>query len=233
METHECVPPESKVCKKCDTRKSLSDFSLSKGKYVSKCKSCLSDYQRDYYQRNRDKVIARTVAYTAANKDLQKQRQADWYKKNKEAYLAKIAEYRKLPEVAAHEAARQRAYYEARKSEIQKKRKQALESDAERKRRFDEYQERYYKENYHFFLEKSVRRNRMIDKATPAWADLSAIRSIYKKCKEISLLTGVLHVVDHIVPLKGRTVCGFHVESNLRIITAKENLKKFNKLTEG
>jgi len=64
--------------------------------------------------------------------------------------------------------------------------------------------------------------------ATPAWADLEKIQQIYTLCKQISEATGVLHHVDHIVPLQGKQVCGLHVESNLRIISATENISKSN-----
>ncbi len=64
--------------------------------------------------------------------------------------------------------------------------------------------------------------------ATPVWADLGKIQQIYTLCKQISETTGVLHHVDHVVPLQGRRVCGLHVESNLRIISATENISKSN-----
>lgn len=66
--------------------------------------------------------------------------------------------------------------------------------------------------------------------ATPLWADLAAIKSIYAKCAQVNAETGIKHHVDHIVPLKGRNVCGLHVETNLQILTASENIKKGNRL---
>jgi len=44
--------------------------------------------------------------------------------------------------------------------------------------------------------------------------------------------TGVKHHVDHIIPLKGKSVCGFHSWNNIRVIPASENISKSNKLIE-
>jgi hypothetical protein len=66
--------------------------------------------------------------------------------------------------------------------------------------------------------------------ATPSWANQEAILAIYAESTRLSQETGILHHVDHVVPLKHPYVCGLHVEFNLRPIPATDNLKKSNRL---
>jgi hypothetical protein len=56
----------------------------------------------------------------------------------------------------------------------------------------------------------------------PRWADRKKIQDIYDNCP-----TG--YEVDHIIPRRGRNVCGLHVENNLQYLTKKENRRKKNK----
>lgn len=70
------------------------------------------------------------------------------------------------------------------------------------------------------------RRRRREARATPEWADTKAIRLIYVQAAILTAKTGELHVVDHIVPLDGKLVCGLHVHWNMRIIHWLENAKK-------
>jgi len=64
-------------------------------------------------------------------------------------------------------------------------------------------------------------------KAMPKWADKEKIKQIYVEAKRLGL------VVDHIIPLKSKYVCGLHVENNLQLLTAAENAKKHNKFNGG
>jgi hypothetical protein len=82
------------------------------------------------------------------------------------------------------------------------------------------------------FNEKNARNRTIVREQTPAWADKSKIRTIYALAQKLTRETGIEHHVDHIIPLKGKTVCGLHVENNLRVIPATENLKKNNRLVE-
>ena len=68
---------------------------------------------------------------------------------------------------------------------------------------------------------------------TPPWLtkeDKAAIKSKYAEARWMTARTGIKHHVDHIVPLLGKQASGLHVAWNLRVIPARENIKKSNKV---
>jgi len=72
-------------------------------------------------------------------------------------------------------------------------------------------------------------------KRTPAWLSekqRTDIACAYKTARRITDETMVEHQVDHIVPLNGVKVCGLHVPWNLQVITARNNRRKQNVMTE-
>ncbi len=79
------------------------------------------------------------------------------------------------------------------------------------------------------FNASSTKRAEALRQRTPPWADLDAIEAIYIEARMISAETGLPHHVDHEVPLQGKLVSGLHVPANLRILPARENVKKSNR----
>lgn len=58
--------------------------------------------------------------------------------------------------------------------------------------------------------------------ATPPWVDRREIERFYQEAK----LTGM--EVDHVIPLRGKTVSGLHVPENLQLLDRHSNRKKGN-----
>jgi hypothetical protein len=67
---------------------------------------------------------------------------------------------------------------------------------------------------------------------TPKWLtkdDLWLIKEAYELSVLRTKLFGFKWHVDHIIPLKGKTVSGLHVPNNLQVIEGKLNIMKNNK----
>lgn len=71
-------------------------------------------------------------------------------------------------------------------------------------------------------------RRRRFKDATPQWANKFFIREAYALAELRSAVTGFRWHVDHVIPIRNELVCGLHVENNLRVIPAVDNLRKSN-----
>jgi hypothetical protein len=93
------------------------------------------------------------------------------------------------------------------------------------------YGRAYRQENKALTNHLCQRRKIALLNRTPKWLtddDLWFIEQAYELAASRSKLTGVKWHVDHILPLRGKTVSGLHTPSNLRVITQKENQRKSN-----
>lgn len=179
-----------------------------------------TDYNRRYgravYDRwkakDPDKAYQVRRDYRVANRDHLREKAYEWLENNPEKGVAQ-----------------QRRYFEANRA----KRLSALATwGAARPEHVKQVRRAWFAANRGRANAYASKRRALERKATPAWADLDAIRLIYEEAARISEESGIEHHVDHILPLAGKTVSGLHVQNNLRIITATENLKKRNKLFE-
>ena len=76
---------------------------------------------------------------------------------------------------------------------------------------------------------KSAKRRALKIKQTPKLNNIERqqVAEIYRRCQELTESTGVMHHVDHRIPIsKG----GEHHPQNLQILTAEENIKKRDKI---
>ena len=131
-----------------------------------------------------------------------------WYKENKERSNAKSKKW--------HEDNREK--HNAINAKWQLENKEAVK----------ESNRRYRQANPDKNLAQSIRYRAAKYQRTPAWADNAKIEAFYAEAKRLEQETGVVYHVDHIIPLKGKMVSGLHVESNLQVIPANENLSKSN-----
>jgi hypothetical protein len=142
--------------------------------------------------------------YVAKNKEATRERKRRWYNENKERMREINKKY----------------HFEKRKD---------TEWVKQQKKRADEHR----KNNLGKYAAKESRRRTAKLNASVSWADQKYIEDLYKNCREAEDIfnnagLNIKFHVDHIVPLQNDKVCGLHVEHNLQILTAEDNLSKSN-----
>jgi len=196
-----------KTCKTCKDTKPLEMF----GKWRAVCKPCVSI-----------DAVARVNKWRSANPE---KRKLQIVKENA-SDAAKVRKYKHQHSVQGRAS---RAVWEAEyvKTDTYKARVERQNSRHETKERKKAYKQTTNGKALN--CTHSAQRRAAKLQRTVSWSNPEAIKAIYAECAQLTRDTGIIHHVDHIVPLQGSTVSGFHHEDNLQILTATENCSKSNK----
>lgn len=165
---------------------------------------------REYKEQNRDHVNKKSTEWVTKNKDKRKIIQKKYRIKN----ALKIKEYRNSDEYKKRQFTWSKEWMTKNKDKYRSSKK------------------KWHIENREYVLWYNKQRSSKIRMASVGgsvyWREIGGI---YRDCKQMNNDAGYIkYHVDHICPLQHRDICGLHVFWNLRIIDAKDNIKKNNKL---
>lgn len=208
---------------------------------------------RRWREANAESVRLKKAAYHAANAESIRVKKADKYLENVEAERAKRVKFRqdnpeKIRVAKKASYARHRDVVLARATEYRATNQEAIQASKVRnKPQADAYTRRYRDENRETLnkmhrewhaahpevrLAASSRYRAKKLNANPSW-DTELTNLVTKEaaalCRARLAATGFAWNVDHVVPLQGRYVSGFHVWNNLAVIPAIENRRKLNR----
>jgi hypothetical protein len=94
----------------------------------------------------------------------------------------------------------------------------------------------HYAANRLPYLNRAALERAGSERAAPKWLTAQhwqEIAEVYAMAQRLTVVTGVLHVVDHVWPLKGDISCGLHVPWNLQVVTHAFNVAKGRKEPAG
>lgn len=211
-------------CPRCKQQAELCSSFKTGASLAACCAKCAEElakkraYMKEWKSKNADKN--RTWSRNWASNNPEKVKARLKRPDVRQAAVERVRQWRqKRPDIASYRAAEARKYRASDREKSRAYRRRHYEANKER---LSLYRSNYIKANPGFNRAAAARHRALMLQRTVAWADLAAIKEFYKNCPPDM-------VVDHIIPLRGKNVCGLHVLSNLQYLTDAENSRKSNR----
>jgi len=174
------------------------------------------EQRRNYRETNKEKIKAANEAWRAANPEYGKTRVAEWREADPER--AKATSKKSYERNREKVLAKVKAYAELNREKV-----------------LAMYRDKYKRNTARYIAYAHNRRAREL-MATPKWdAELTELTMLEASdlAQKRKAISGVSWHVDHIVPLKGKNVCGLHVWNNFQLLTESENRRKGCSFNQG
>jgi hypothetical protein len=210
-----------KTCYICKCEKPLDEFGKDKSRADGKnlaCKPCYNAYMR---QRLEDKAYREKLNAYQRQWHADAMTDVDYRERAREQGRLIMERRRKDPIRGEQLKAYRRAWLAAKKVSTPGYRQELTRRV--REKYVELLQNPAYRQRLNAY---SYARHGELKQSTPGWANLKGIEAIYVEMQQRRAAGEDVHV-DHIIPRKGKYVSGLHVENNLRIISAAENLFKW------
>jgi len=195
-----------KNCTKCGELKPTSEFSIrlshSSG-FHPQCKKCVNLAGQLWYAANKNKKLSQNKQWREKNLEKHKELNRKWFNENKERKKhAGYEWHRKNPEKQKEYT---KKYFFANREKCNKRTREWSKNNPDKA--------------------NAVTAKRVAQKlkATPPWFEKEKVAFVYKKAQEYGFQ------VDHVIPLRGKNVCGLHCWSNLQLLDATLNRSKSNR----
>lgn len=252
---------QTKICSKCEQAKGLACFPFYKykgeKKHKAHCKDCqrrlhrnwykkneeyAKEKRKEYVEKNREEISRKRKAAYRENIEEMRRRDGESYRRNRDKILARHK--RKYEEdIEKSRAYSRKKYWEnvedrrCRSREYwdrPENREKKIEANKRRYENDPDFFKKYYAKNKDRYREHDARRRWLKENATLNLTEeqIQQMRNMYWLARDLMTTTGEPYEVDHIIPLRGKDICGLHVPWNLQILPRDLNRSKNNKYSE-
>lgn len=202
------------ICIECQSKSNQTHWNKNQVRLVKENENRRKKYGKRYNENRRQKYHNDEEF----NKKI-KSYASSWYEVNRESVLND--KERKI---------RMKKYRSENKERMSKQSKAWRRTN---RIRVNQTSREYQKTKRDYYTSQNAKYRANKKQSVPIWAESERkeINDLYLEANLLSKSTGILHEVDHIIPLQGKNVCGLHCLANLQILPLSENRKKSNRLT--